>query len=67
MELKSSSQSYDWSEYALAWAHRAVDINNLDVLPSLLQVVNKSVDRHHDVTLDVICLVIDHPNGPVEA
>jgi len=43
-----------------------MDVDNLDVLPALLQAVYQSVDCHHYVTLDVFFLVTNLTNCPVE-
>lgn len=42
-------------------------VDDLDVLPAFLEVVDQSVDGHHAVTSDVFRLVGGHADWPVEA
>lgn len=55
------------SEDAVGRTHRGLDVHSLDVLPALLQLRGKEVERGHDILGYLIGWHPDVADGPVEA
>jgi len=48
-------------------AHRALDVQGLDILPVLLEQGDQEVDTKHDITQDLILSHLDMANGDTQA